>query len=170
MKTRVRIAARIAAFAALAVTTATARGIVQGPIEARAGEVVVGWVVDRADNICGIDDAKMLSKPAKVDYDALLKATPEMKKIKDDKIDPNSPQGIQLLWPFDGRWFISGWDVFLGSERRQLFSAPTMRRNGEAIAGEVALLGPIVAVLWLVRVKALAGLSSQLSRRDHPAK
>jgi len=96
MKTRVRIAARIAAFAALAVTTATARGIVQGPIEARAGEVVVGWVVDRADNICGLDDAKMLSKPAKVDYDALLKATPEMKKIKDDKIDPNSPQGIQL--------------------------------------------------------------------------
>ena len=96
MKTRVRIAARIAAFAALAVTTATARGIVQAPIEALAGEVVVGWVVDRADNICGLDDAKMLSKPAKVDYDALLKATPEMKKIKDDKIDPNSPQGIQL--------------------------------------------------------------------------
>ena len=96
MKTRIRTAARIAAFAALAFTTATARGTVPEPIEALAGEVVVGWVVDRADNICGLDDAKMLSKPAKVDYDALLKATPEMKKIKDDKIDPNSPQGIQL--------------------------------------------------------------------------
>jgi hypothetical protein len=38
----------------------------------------------------------MLSKPARVDYDALLAATSEMKRIKDDKIDPNSPQGIQL--------------------------------------------------------------------------
>jgi hypothetical protein len=55
-----------------------------------------GWIVDRADNICGLDDAKMLSKPAKVDYDALLKATPQYKKIKDNKIDPNSPEGIQL--------------------------------------------------------------------------
>lgn len=59
-------------------------------------EASTGWVVDRADNICGLDDPKMLSKPAKVDYDGLLKATAEMKKIKDDKIDPNSPQGIQL--------------------------------------------------------------------------
>ena len=55
-----------------------------------------GWVVDRADNICGLEDAKTLSKPAKVDYDALLKATPQYKKIKDNKIDPNSPEGIQL--------------------------------------------------------------------------
>jgi hypothetical protein len=59
-------------------------------------EVSTGWIVDRAENICGLDDPKMLSKPAKVDYDGLLKATAEMKKIKDDKIDPNSPQGIQL--------------------------------------------------------------------------
>ena len=57
---------------------------------------VAGWVVDRADNICGLDDPKMLSKPAKVDYEALLKATPQYKKIKDNKINPNSPEGIQL--------------------------------------------------------------------------
>ncbi len=54
------------------------------------------WIVDRADSICGLDDAKMLSKPAKVDYDLLLKATSEMKKIRDDKIDPSSPEGIRL--------------------------------------------------------------------------
>ena len=102
MKTRIRSAARIAAFAALAALSATARGIVPcpnppiAPAGVAPGEVAAGWIVDRADNICGLDDAKMLSKPAKVDYDALLRATPEMKKIKDDKIDPNSPQGIQL--------------------------------------------------------------------------
>jgi hypothetical protein len=58
--------------------------------------VAVGWVCDRADSICGLDDPKMLSKPAKVDYDALYKATSEYKKIRDEKIDPNSSEGIQL--------------------------------------------------------------------------
>jgi len=65
-------------------------------VSVSANEVGTGWVVDRADNICGLDDPKMLSKPAKLDYDTLLRATPEMKKVKDDKIEPNSPQGIQL--------------------------------------------------------------------------
>jgi inner membrane protein len=83
--------------------------------------------------------------------------------------DQSAPRGIQLLWPFDGRWFISGWDIFAGSERRQLFSAATMRRNVEAIALEVALLMPIAIVVWSVRVKALAGLSSKLTGSDHPA-
>lgn len=84
--------------------------------------------------------------------------------------DRSTPRGIQLLWPFDGTWFISGWDIFPGSERRQLFSAATMRRNAEAITRDVVVLAPIVALLWLVRVKALAGLASQLSRSDHPPK
>ena len=99
----IRTAARSAAYAAIAAVPALASGFVPDlrracvVVEAKAGnEAGSGWIVDRADNICGLDDPKMLSKPAKVDYDALLKATPEMKKIKDDKIDPNSPQGIQL--------------------------------------------------------------------------
>jgi hypothetical protein len=67
------------------------------PSTSKSGvEATSKWVVDRADNICGLDDAKMLSKPAKVDYDSLLKATSEMKKLRDDKIDANSPEGIRL--------------------------------------------------------------------------
>jgi hypothetical protein len=54
------------------------------------------WIVDRSDNICGLDDPRMLSRPAKVDYEALLAATPEIKKLRDDKVDPNSSEGIQL--------------------------------------------------------------------------
>ena len=84
-------------------------------------------------------------------------------------VDQSTPRGIQLLWPFDGRWFISGWDIFPGTERRQLFSAATISRNVEAIATDVAILAPVVVVLWLLRVKALAGLSSQLARGDHPS-
>ena len=38
-----------------------------------------------------------------------------------------------------------------------------------AIAQDVAILAPIVVALWLVRVKALAGLSSQLARGHHPS-
>lgn len=59
-------------------------------------ELTQTWICDRSDNICGLDDPRMLSKPCKVDYDALLKATPEMKKIVNDKIDPNSSEGINL--------------------------------------------------------------------------
>jgi hypothetical protein len=103
MKNWIRCAARSAAFVALAVLPASASElalVARGAIDTRdalkTGEAGATWIVDRADNICGLDDPKMLSKPAKVDYDGLLRATPEMKKIKDDKIDLNSPQGIQL--------------------------------------------------------------------------
>jgi membrane-bound metal-dependent hydrolase YbcI (DUF457 family) len=83
-------------------------------------------------------------------------------------VDKSVPSGIQLLWPFDGRWFISGWDIFRGTERRNLFSAATMKIDAAAIAQDLAILVPILAVLWLVREKAAARLSSQLSRGNHP--
>jgi hypothetical protein len=96
----IRTAARSAACVVIAAVPALASAFAADAFTASTTttghEVSTGWVVDRADNICGLDDPKMLSKPAKVDYDGLLKATAEMKKIKDDKIDPNSPQGIQL--------------------------------------------------------------------------
>jgi membrane-bound metal-dependent hydrolase YbcI (DUF457 family) len=83
-------------------------------------------------------------------------------------VDQSIPRGIQLLWPFDGRWFISGWDIFLGSERRDLFSAATMRRNIAAVVQEIAIFAPIVIALWLVRVKTLTRLATELAGSDHP--
>ena len=71
-----------------------------GPLRAAEPQDVLqaglGWVAERSESICGLDDPKTLSNPAKVDSDALLKATPEYKKMKDEKIDPNSAEGIQL--------------------------------------------------------------------------
>jgi hypothetical protein len=84
----------LAVFAVVPARASVLHLLEQAPIV--RGEVGVTWIVDRADSICGLDDPKMLSKPAKVDYEALLAATPEMKRMKDDKVDPNSPQGIQL--------------------------------------------------------------------------
>ena len=54
------------------------------------------WIVDRSDNICGLDDPKVLSNPARVDYQDLLDATPEIKLMKREKITRDSARGIQL--------------------------------------------------------------------------
>jgi hypothetical protein len=97
MKSRIRLAGVAAALIAFCVPTIAIPRAEPGPSSsALAADSTSKWIVDRADNICGLDDARMLSKPAKVDYDALLSATPEMKKLKDDKVDPNSSEGIQL--------------------------------------------------------------------------
>jgi hypothetical protein len=86
------LAAPLVAKSAPAAAAAGSVGLVPQGLDPQAR----GWNVDKADNICGLDDSKMLSKPAKVDFDALLKATAQWKKIQDEKIDPNSPEGIQL--------------------------------------------------------------------------
>jgi membrane-bound metal-dependent hydrolase YbcI (DUF457 family) len=78
-----------------------------------------------------------------------------------------APAGIQLFWPVSHRWFISGWDLFNQTERRQLFAPATIETNARAIAREVALLAPIALGLWLIRVKTLARFPSELARRDH---
>jgi membrane-bound metal-dependent hydrolase YbcI (DUF457 family) len=62
--------------------------------------------------------------------------------------DPNPPFGIQALWPFSDRWFISGLNVFRATERRQLFTWAAMLVNIEAVAQEIAILGPIAAAAW----------------------
>jgi hypothetical protein len=54
------------------------------------------WNVKSADNICGLRDASQLTQPAKVDFEACLEATAELKRIKDQGIDPKSAEGIQL--------------------------------------------------------------------------
>lgn len=54
------------------------------------------WVAEDGDNICGIKDLKKVSNPAKVDYDDLWEATPQIKEMKEKKIDPESTEGKAL--------------------------------------------------------------------------
>lgn len=84
-------------------------------------------------------------------------------------VDLSTPRGIQALWPFRFDWFISGLDLFQQTERRRLWTVATMVKNVRAILQEVVLLGPLVVALWLVRVKALAGLASKMARGNHAA-
>ncbi len=64
--------------------------------------------------------------------------------------DPSWPAGIQALWPFSRRWFISGLNVFPYLERREMLSITSILINIKAIAGEILIMGPIVlAIGWL---------------------
>ena len=84
-------------------------------------------------------------------------------------IDNNPPRGLQIFWPFSHTWFISGLDLFIQTERRRFFTVESVRTNLTAMSWETLILLPLVAGIWLVRVKALARLSTELPRCDHPA-
>src|SRR4051812_26980958 len=61
------------------------------------------------------------------------------------------PRGIQMLWPFSREWYISGLDVFRQTARLRVFTRGPMLTNIRAIAQELAILLPVLAVLWLAR-------------------
>ena len=84
-------------------------------------------------------------------------------------VDLYPPPGLQVFWPFDSGWYISGLDLFRQTRRNRLLTWPVFSQNLLAMAQELAILGPIVLTLWLVRVKALARFAPEKSRRDHPA-
>ena len=80
--------------------------------------------------------------------------------------DTLPPFGLQVFWPFDPRFFVSGLNLFAETERRHPLAGPTLVQNLWAAAQEVAILAPITIGLWLVRVKALARLPAEVPRRD----
>jgi membrane-bound metal-dependent hydrolase YbcI (DUF457 family) len=82
-------------------------------------------------------------------------------------VDNYPPRGLQLMWPLNHEWYISGLDLFTQTEREHIFARGPLLMNIRAVVQEVAIVGPIVVTLWLVRVKALAGLAPQVARRDH---
>ena len=54
------------------------------------------WILKAENNICGLSDAAQLSNPVVIDFAVLLDATPEYKKMRDQKISATSPEGIKL--------------------------------------------------------------------------
>ncbi len=71
-------------------------GSLPGMSTSRGDVVEEKWIADKDDNICGISDVRKISSPGVVDYDKLWDATPEIKKLKKDGIDPNSAEGKAL--------------------------------------------------------------------------
>ena len=73
MNIRLRSMALVAALVVAAtVAPIRAHANVLTSIPTCVSELTQTWICDRSDNICGLDDVRMLSKPCKVDYDALL--------------------------------------------------------------------------------------------------
>ena len=81
-----------------------------------------------------------------------------------------APRGIQAFWPFTTDWYISGWNLFKQTERRRFLSPPTLSMNALASLQELLILAPVTLAIWLVRVKALARLSAEMSGRHQPPK
>jgi membrane-bound metal-dependent hydrolase YbcI (DUF457 family) len=65
--------------------------------------------------------------------------------------DNYPPRGIQLLWPFSSRWFISDLDLFRQTARQQFLTAPIIRQNLFAVAQECLILLPVLALIWWAR-------------------
>lgn len=69
-----------------------------GAVEVPIAEAnLADWVVKAGDNVCGVSEARQISNPAKVKYDALMRATPEMKEMKRKGIDKDSARGLVLI-------------------------------------------------------------------------
>jgi inner membrane protein len=79
------------------------------------------------------------------------------------------PYGIELFWPFSDRWYISGWDVFRQTARLHFFAPEIIRQNVLAVAQEIAILAPVLLVVWLIREKTVARLPPELTGRNHAA-
>lgn len=77
--------------------------------------------------------------------------------------DPTPPYGIMALWPFSRGWYISGLNLFDAVSRE--YWAPRQFILGNLLnAGwELVVIGPVLLVLWLVRVKALARLAPEVA-------
>ncbi len=66
------------------------------PASVEQAPALQGWIARTQDNVCGLSNPRQLSSPSQVDFPSLLADTEEMRRMRRDRIDPNSPQGIQL--------------------------------------------------------------------------
>jgi membrane-bound metal-dependent hydrolase YbcI (DUF457 family) len=83
--------------------------------------------------------------------------------------DTNPPFGIMALWPFSHRWFIAGVSIFDSVSRRYWLPQQFLWGNLVEVGWEVLVLVPLLMVLWLVRVKALARFAPEMAGRHHAA-
>ena len=84
-------------------------------------------------------------------------------------VDRVPPYGLQTLWPLSSQFYLSGLDWFRGTARINVFSHAALITNALAIAQEIAILGTIAAVVYLVRVKPATRFAPEMSCGHHSA-
>lgn len=111
--------------------------------------VVTGWVTQRRQVLgSGLQEKPWLRR---IDWRIVfLCAAAHASHIVTDWLgaDRSAPAGIQALWPWSDRFFMSGWDLFPQIERRQIFSVNSMLINLNAFVWELVLTMPFVALAW----------------------
>lgn len=65
--------------------------------------------------------------------------------------DTKLPAGIQLLWPFSGRWFISSLGVFRATDLGGFLRGRVIISNALAVLQELSILIPISLAAWWLR-------------------
>ena len=89
-----------ALLAGLLMVTASAQAapsIVQSPSSCTLAVVGSHWIAKSADSVVGVSEARQVTNPAKIDYEKLMKATPEMKELRKEGIDKTSARGQTLV-------------------------------------------------------------------------
>ena len=67
-------------------------------------------------------------------------------------VDRYEPPGLEALWPFSHRFYISGWDIFPSTERR-LWLPNALWIDLRAVTVEIAIMGPIAGLAWIATRK-----------------
>ena len=65
-------------------------------------------------------------------------------------MDLNPPSGFQLFWPFDHEFYVSGLDIFPGTDRRLMMPRALML-NARSAMWEVLIMGPLAVGAWIIR-------------------
>jgi inner membrane protein len=79
--------------------------------------------------------------------------------------DRYPPQGLEALWPFSHRFYISDWNIFPPTERRLLIPG-AIAIDLRAVLAEIAIVGPVVAIAWVARRRRRS--RGPTSARDRP--
>jgi inner membrane protein len=72
-------------------------------------------------------------------------------------VDTGPPSGLRLWWPWSDRWFISGLAWFRPIERHDPFTLSSVQMNLIAVLQEIAIIGPVLMLVWLLRRVSSAG-------------
>ena len=80
--------------------------------------------------------------------------------------DTRSPQGLTVLWPFSDTYYMTGWNIFGEVSRRYWLPREFIVGNLRAVAWELAVLLPVLIVVWAFWSKRTLSRRSAVDSRQ----
>ncbi|MAG62241.1 hypothetical protein CMO84_01825 [Candidatus Woesearchaeota archaeon] len=91
------------------------------------------YVFNNRDSICGMRSPQSITRPATVDYEALLALTEEVRKIKKQRIKKDSAEGLALM-TLARRKVLEACNKVRGANSYCSVWKKISRRDGKAVA------------------------------------